>query len=89
MRQEVVDDVRLRPALAGAHQEPRPTKPFWQASNHGQDVGVRDPTASHHLHTLVAAGLLTKEHHGMSVHHYVVPEAIHAIAKALHVNACC
>lgn len=52
-------------------------------------VGVSDPTASHHLKTLEAAGLLTKERHGMSVHHHVVPEAIHAIAKALHNNACC
>ena len=52
-------------------------------------VGVSDPTASHHLKTLEAAGLLTKERHGMSVHHRVVPEAIHAIARALHINACC
>ena len=31
---------------------------------------------------------LTKERRGMSVHYRVVPEAIHAIARALHV-ACC
>ena len=52
-------------------------------------AGVSEPTASHHLKTLEAAGLLTKERHGMSVHHHVVPEAIHAIARALHLNACC
>ena len=52
-------------------------------------VGLSDPTASHHLKTLEAAGLLTKERHGMSVHHHVVPAAIHAIARALHINACC
>ena len=52
-------------------------------------VGLSDPTVSHHLKTLESAGLLTKERRGMSVHHLVVPEAIHAIARALHINACC
>lgn len=51
-------------------------------------VGLSDPTVSHHLKTLESAGLVTKERRGMSVYYQVVPEAIHAIAKALHV-ACC
>jgi DNA-binding transcriptional ArsR family regulator len=51
-------------------------------------VGLTDPTVSHHLKTLEAAGLLTKERRGMSVHYRVVPEALHAIARALHI-ACC
>lgn len=51
-------------------------------------VGLTDPTVSHHLKKLEAAGLLTKERRGMSVHYRVVPEAIHAIARALHI-ACC
>lgn len=51
-------------------------------------VGLSDPTVSHHLKTLESAGLVTKERRGMSVHYQVVPEAIHAIAKALHI-ACC
>ncbi len=51
-------------------------------------VGLTDPTVNHHLKRLEAAGLLTKERRGMSVHYRVVPEAIHAIARALHV-ACC
>lgn len=54
-----------------------------------RQVGLSDPTVSHHLKTLESAGLLTKERRGMSVHHRVVPEAIHAIARALHINACC
>lgn len=51
-------------------------------------VGLTDPTVSHHLKKLEAAGLLTKERRGMSVHYRVVPDAIHAIARALHI-ACC
>lgn len=52
-------------------------------------VGLSDATVSHHLKTLESAGLLTKERRGMSVRHSVVPEAIHAIARVLHINACC
>jgi ArsR family transcriptional regulator, arsenate/arsenite/antimonite-responsive transcriptional repressor len=51
-------------------------------------VGLSDPTVSHHLKTLERAGLVTKERRGMSVHYRVVPEAIHAIAKALHLAVC-
>lgn len=51
-------------------------------------VGLSDPTVSHHLKTLEAAGILRKERRGMSVHYQVVPEAIHAIARALHVTCC-
>lgn len=51
-------------------------------------VGVSEPTVSHHLKTLESAGLVTRERRGMNVHYQVVPEAIHAIAKALHI-ACC
>ena len=51
-------------------------------------VGLTDATVSHHLKTLESAGLVTKERRGMSVHYRVVPEAIHAIAKALHLECC-
>lgn len=51
-------------------------------------VGLSDPTVSHHLKTLESAGLVSKERRGMSVYYQVVPEAIHAIARALHI-ACC
>lgn len=63
-----------------------------QAASTGElarQVGLSDPTVSHHLKTLEGAGLVTRERHGMSVHHHVVPEAIHAIARVLHINACC
>lgn len=51
-------------------------------------VGLSDPTVSHHLKKLESAGLVTKERRGMSVYYSVVPEAIHAIARALHLNCC-
>lgn len=51
-------------------------------------VGLSEPTVSHHLKKLEAAGILTKERRGMSVHYRVVPEAIHALAKAIHIDCC-
>ena len=51
-------------------------------------VGLSEPTVSHHLKKLEAAGLLTKERRGMNVYYRVVPESIHAIARALHVDCC-
>lgn len=51
-------------------------------------VQLSDPTVSHHLKTLEGAGLVTKERRGMNVYYKVVPEAIHAIAVALHLKCC-
>ena len=51
-------------------------------------VELSEPTVSHHLKTLEAAGLVTKERRGGSVYYAVVPEAIHAIARALHLDCC-
>jgi ArsR family transcriptional regulator len=51
-------------------------------------VNLSEPTVSHHLKKLEGSGLLTKERRGMNVYYRVVPEAIHAIARALHVNCC-
>ena len=51
-------------------------------------VGLAEPTVSHHLKRLEGAGLVTKERRGMSVHYRVVSEAIDAIARVLHLNAC-
>ncbi|MDQ1306678.1 MAG: ArsR family transcriptional regulator, arsenate/arsenite/antimonite-responsive transcriptional [Actinomycetota bacterium] len=50
-------------------------------------VGLSEPTVSHHLKKLETAGILTKERRGMSVFYRVVPEAIQAIARALHVDS--
>ncbi len=49
-------------------------------------VALSEPTVSHHLKKLETAGILTKERRGMSVFYRVVPEAIQAIARALHVD---
>ena len=46
-------------------------------------VGLSDPTVSHHLKRLEAAGIVTKERRGMNVFYRVVPEAIDAIARVL------
>lgn len=51
-------------------------------------VHLSDPTVSHHLKTLEGAGLVTRERRGGSVFYQVVPEAIHAIAVALHLDCC-
>ncbi len=49
-------------------------------------VGLTDPTVSHHLKRLEAAGILTKERRGMNVFYRAVPEAIHAIAGVLNIT---
>lgn len=51
-------------------------------------VGLSEPTVSHHLKRLESAGLLVRERRGMNVYYRVVPESIHAIARALHVDCC-
>ena len=51
-------------------------------------VGLTDPTVSHHLKKLEAAGILTKERRGMNVFYRVVPDAIHAISRVLNVTCC-
>jgi len=38
-------------------------------------LGLRQPTASHHLHTLVRAGILTREQRGPYAYFRLVPDA--------------
>lgn len=47
-------------------------------------VSLTDATVSHHLKKLESAGLVSKERRGMNVFYSVVPEAVRAIADALH-----
>jgi ArsR family transcriptional regulator len=47
------------------------------------DVGVSQPTVSHHLKVLYEAGLVDKERRGKWIHYWVVPEAMADLATAL------
>ncbi|MGW3045263.1 ArsR/SmtB family transcription factor [Kitasatospora sp. NPDC001159] len=51
-----------------------------------QDVGVSQPTVSHHLKKLREAGLLTSERRGTWVYYQVSPSAVAAMAALLDLN---
>lgn len=51
-------------------------------------VGLSEPTVNHHLKKMESAGLLQRSRRGLNVHYRAVPEAVHAIAKTLHVDCC-
>ncbi|WP_298803498.1 metalloregulator ArsR/SmtB family transcription factor [uncultured Pseudokineococcus sp.] len=48
-----------------------------------EPVGLSQPTVSHHLKTLVDAGLLTRERRGSWAFYALVPGALDAVAGAL------
>lgn len=48
------------------------------------DVGVSQPTVSHHLKRLREAGLLTSRKEGTWVHYRVAPDVLEAMAALLH-----
>ena len=48
-----------------------------------QDVGVSQPTVSHHLKKLREAGLLTSQRRGTWVHYKLDPAAVAALATLL------
>jgi ArsR family transcriptional regulator len=47
------------------------------------DVGLSQPTISHHLRILREAGLVTAERRGTWMHYRLVPEAVRDLAFAL------
>jgi ArsR family transcriptional regulator, arsenate/arsenite/antimonite-responsive transcriptional repressor len=47
------------------------------------DVGLSQPTISHHLRVLREAGLVQAERRGTWVHYRLVPEAVESLAFAL------
>ena len=51
-------------------------------------LNVTEPTVSHHLRTLLESGLVAKDRQGNTVYYRVVPEAIQAIARVLHLSCC-
>jgi len=48
-----------------------------------EPVGLSQPTVSHHMSKLVAAGLATREQRGKWAYYRVVPEALDSTARAL------
>ena len=50
-------------------------------------VGLSQPTVSHHMKQLVDAGLVTREQRGKWAFYGVVPDALRALADALHAGS--
>lgn len=48
-----------------------------------EPVGLTQPTVSHHMSKLVAAGLATREQRGKWAYYRVVPEALDSSARTL------
>lgn len=48
-----------------------------------EPLGLAQPTVSHHLKVLVAAGLLAREKRGVWAYYSVVPDALDALADVL------
>lgn len=51
-------------------------------------VGLTDATVNHHLTTLAAAGIVTKERRGMNVYYSVTASALHDLARVLSPGCC-
>jgi ArsR family transcriptional regulator len=51
-------------------------------------LNLTEPTVSHHLRTLLDSGLVAKDRQGNTVYYRVVPEAIQAVARVLHLSCC-
>jgi DNA-binding transcriptional ArsR family regulator len=51
-------------------------------------IGLSEPTTSHHLKQLLAAGLVSKRRDGMNVHYRLVPDAVNAVARVLDTHCC-
>lgn len=50
------------------------------------ELGIAQPTVSHHMKRLVDAGLLTRERRGRWAHYTVVPEAFAPLREVLSVG---
>jgi DNA-binding transcriptional ArsR family regulator len=64
------------------------TQPSYEACtcNLAPAVRLSEPTVSHHLKQLLAAGLVTKQRRGMNVYYRLEPAALKAIARVLDVD---
>ncbi|WP_336922613.1 helix-turn-helix domain-containing protein [Aquipuribacter sp. SD81] len=50
------------------------------------DVGLSEPTVSHHLKQLLEVGLVSKERRGANVYYRPEPEALRAVGRVLAVG---
>jgi ArsR family transcriptional regulator len=48
-----------------------------------EELGITQPTVSHHMKKLVEAGLVTREQRGKWAHYSVVPEAVAQLRQLL------
>jgi ArsR family transcriptional regulator len=48
-----------------------------------EELGISQPTVSHHMKKLVDAGLLTRERRGTRAHYSVIPEAFAELRRVL------
>ncbi|MCZ2526549.1 ArsR/SmtB family transcription factor [Streptomyces sp. NPDC059506] len=85
-------DARTMAAMFKALSDPVRLRLFSRVASHPggeacvcdiQDVGVSQPTVSHHLKKLREAGLLTSERRGTWVYYRVAPEVLAAMAAML------
>lgn len=56
------------------------------ACNLTEELGITQPTVSHHMKKLVDAGLVTREQRGKWAHYSVVPEALDQLRELLDVS---
>jgi ArsR family transcriptional regulator len=54
-----------------------------------EKLGLSAPTVSHHMKTLIEAGLVTAEKRGLWVYYTLVPEALMSVARELTALAGC
>ncbi|WP_033817806.1 helix-turn-helix transcriptional regulator [Kitasatospora sp. MBT63] len=90
----VEDSVRMA-AMFKALSDPVRLRLFSKIASHPggeacvcdiQDVGVSQPTVSHHLKKLREAGLLTSERRGTWVYYQVAPSVVAGMAALLDLN---
>ena len=48
-----------------------------------EELGISQPTVSHHMKKLVEAGLVTREQRGTRAHYSVIPEAFAELRRVL------
>ncbi|MEE1823196.1 metalloregulator ArsR/SmtB family transcription factor [Streptomyces sp. BE20] len=89
------EDAVLMAAMFKALSDPVRLRLFSKIASHPggeacvcdiQDVGVSQPTVSHHLKKLREAGLLTSERRGTWVYYRVAPSVVAGMATLLDLN---